>query len=57
MPQDLINETTNISLKDFLLHHNFLNLWIKQILYLNNSQKKSFTLGPGGPTRERADLK
>ena len=35
MPQDLINaKPLTISLKDFLQHLNFLNLWIKQIHYL-----------------------
>ena len=34
MPQDLINaKPITTSLKDFFAHHNFLNLWIKQIHY------------------------
>ena len=41
MPQDLINaKPLTVSLKDFLLVHNYHNLWIKQIRYRKLPTKK-----------------
>ena len=43
MPPDLINAKPLTISKDFLLHHNYLNLWIKQILYLKLLTREDFS--------------
>ena len=45
MPQDLINaKPITTALKDFLLLHNYRNLWIKLILYRKLLTKEEYQL-------------